>query len=131
MDKKIRRLLELSGVDVKRMDDETTEFNPEDKVRMDIPLLIRIMEWARETAKTDMQLHKVAENMTKLSSEPNRTLTMDDYDAIFYGVQHTTEPKDPFEIKGKNINVDDDDMEGEGSSPDENPFPEYPSPTAR
>lgn len=55
--------------------------NPADKVTVDIPLLLRIMEFAREDAKTDMDLHKVAENATKLSEE-GRTLTMNDYDAI-------------------------------------------------
>ena len=57
------------------------QFNPSDKATVDIPLLIRIMEFAREDAKTDMDLHKVAENIITLSEE-GRTLTMDDYDAI-------------------------------------------------
>jgi hypothetical protein len=58
-----------------------TQFNPADKVTVDIPLLIRIMEFAREDAKTDLDLHKVTENAIALSEE-GRTLTMDDYDAL-------------------------------------------------
>jgi hypothetical protein len=57
------------------------ETNPTDKVSMDIPLLIRIMEYAREDAKTDMDLHNVAENLIALSKE-GLTLGMDNYDAI-------------------------------------------------
>jgi len=57
------------------------QFNPSDKATVDIPLLIRIMEFAREDAKTDLDLHKVAENIIALS-ETGKTLTMNDYDAI-------------------------------------------------
>ena len=55
--------------------------NPRDAVSMDIPLLIRIMEYAREDAKTDMDLHNVAERLIALSDE-GQTLSMDDYDSI-------------------------------------------------
>ena len=57
------------------------ETNPTDKVSMDIPLLIRIMEYAREDAQTDMDLHNVAEKLIALSKE-GLTLGMDSYDAI-------------------------------------------------
>ena len=52
-----------------------------DAVRMDIPLLIRVMEFAKEDAKTDMDLHSAAENMIKLSKK-DRILNMDDYNNI-------------------------------------------------
>lgn len=55
--------------------------NPEDVVKMDVPLLIRMLEYAREDAKTDMDLHKVAENLILLSKE-GRILDMADYDSI-------------------------------------------------
>lgn len=52
----------------------------EDTITFDIPLLIRMFEFAREDAKTDMDLHKVTE---KLISIRNRgTLTMADYDFV-------------------------------------------------
>lgn len=62
---------------------ETSESqdNPVDAVTMDIPLLIRIMEYAREDAKTDQDLHRVAERLTAMSADGN-TLDMDQYDAI-------------------------------------------------
>lgn len=58
-----------------------TQFNPQDKVTLDIPLFIRLLEYAREDAKTDMDLHNVAENAIKLS-ETGKTLTMAQYDEI-------------------------------------------------
>lgn len=49
-----------------------------DTVTMDVPLMIRLFEYAREDAKTDMDLHDVAERLIHLSKE-GRTLTMHDY----------------------------------------------------
>jgi hypothetical protein len=62
------------------MPNESHENQP-DVVAMDVPLLIRIMEFAREDAKTDMDLHNVAERLIAMSEE-GQTLTMDDYNAI-------------------------------------------------
>ncbi len=59
-------------------------FNPSDKVTVDIPLFIRLLEYAREDAKTDMDLHNVAEKAISLS-ETGRTLTMNDYDSLVAG----------------------------------------------
>jgi len=56
-------------------------FNPSDKITMDVPLFIRMLEYAREDAKTDMDLHKVTENALALS-ETGKTLTMAQYDEI-------------------------------------------------
>lgn len=55
--------------------------NPEDTITVDVPLFIRLLEYAREDAKTDMDLHKVTERITALSAE-GRTLSMDDYNQI-------------------------------------------------
>ena len=57
------------------------QFNPTDKITVDVPLFIRLLEYAREDAKTDMDLHKVTENILALSEE-DRILTMDQYDEI-------------------------------------------------
>ena len=58
-----------------------TNFNPSDKITVDVPLFIRLLEYAREDAKTDMDLHNVAENAIALS-ETGKTLTMAQYDEI-------------------------------------------------
>lgn len=58
-----------------------TQFNPSDKVTLDIPLFIRLLEYAREDAKTDVDLHRVAENAIELS-KTGKTLTIANYDAV-------------------------------------------------
>jgi hypothetical protein len=53
--------------------------NPTDTIKMDIPLFIRMLEYAREDAKTDMDLHNVTEKAISLSSS-GKTLTMAEYE---------------------------------------------------
>ena len=63
-----------------------TNMNPKDTIKLDVPLFIRLLEYAREDAQTDMDLHNVAENIISLS-ETGKTLTMSDYDMIVGGSQ--------------------------------------------
>jgi hypothetical protein len=58
-----------------------TQFNPSDKITLDVPLFIRLLEYARENAKTDMDLHNVAEKAIA-ASETGKTLSMADYDSL-------------------------------------------------
>lgn len=60
---------------------EKSNSDPADKVTFDIPLLIRLFEYAREDAKTDMDLHNVTERIIALSKE-NPVLTMEHYEQI-------------------------------------------------
>jgi hypothetical protein len=55
--------------------------NPKDTIIVDVPLFIRLLEYAREDAQTDMDLHNVADNIIDLSEE-GRVLSMDDYNSI-------------------------------------------------
>jgi hypothetical protein len=55
--------------------------NPKDIISVDVPLFIRLLEYAREDAQTDMDLHDVAENIISLAAA-GKTLTMDDYSSI-------------------------------------------------
>jgi hypothetical protein len=55
--------------------------NPKDTITVDVPLFIRLLEYAREDAKTDMDLHDLADNIIDLSEE-GRVLSMDDYNVI-------------------------------------------------
>jgi len=69
--------------------------NPKDKVTLDIPLLIRLLEYAREDAKTDMDLHDLTEKMVSMGSEGGKTLSMSDYDQLVARDEtqsHTEEP---------------------------------------
>ena len=60
--------------------------NPKDKICVDVPLFIRLLEYAREDAKTDMDLHNVAENIIELS-QSGETLGMQEYELIVSGDQ--------------------------------------------
>jgi hypothetical protein len=77
-----------------RLEQQSTKLqeagNPIDVVTLDVPLLIRIMEYAREDAKTDMDLHNVAQHMIELSKS-SQTLSMNDYEHII-GQQGSEEP---------------------------------------
>jgi hypothetical protein len=63
------------------MEVSSTQSNPIDNVTLDIPLFIRLLEYSKEDAQSDMDLHKVAENIIEMS-QGGTTLTMEDYDAI-------------------------------------------------
>jgi hypothetical protein len=77
-----------------RLEQQSTKLqeaeNPIDVVTLDVPLLIRIMEYAREDANTDMDLHNVAQHMIELSKS-SQTLSMNDYEHII-GQQGSEEP---------------------------------------
>ena len=70
---------------------ENVEVIPEadatDTVSMDVPLLLRMMEYAREDAKTDLDLHDVAEKMIELSKHHDY-LCMDNYNEIVGSAAH-------------------------------------------
>jgi hypothetical protein len=55
--------------------------NPKDIITLDVPLFIRLLEYAREDAKTDMDLHNVAERAINLSTE-GECLGMQNYDSL-------------------------------------------------
>lgn len=76
MYKKITTIEEVFG-DAPVTSNNTKE-NEEDVIRVDVPLMIRLLEYAREDAKNDMDLHAVAKHMISLS-ETGNVLTMDDY----------------------------------------------------
>ena len=80
------------------------ELDKADSVTMDIPLLIRVLEYAREDAKTDMDLHKVVENLIKMRDQG--ILSMDQYDAI---VKITEDIQKIQELKRMPDNMDADD----------------------
>lgn len=61
-----------------------------DRITIDVPLFIRMLEYAREDAKTDMDLHSVTQNILKLSKEKNM-LTMTDYKHIVKSKKQETD----------------------------------------
>jgi hypothetical protein len=75
----LRQVLKQLGHTVLEQDD--ANYNPSDRVTLDIPLLMRVLEFSREDVKTDQDLHFVVQNLIDLSAGGG-TLTMADYDAI-------------------------------------------------
>ena len=63
-----------------RIVNETTE-DSEDVIKFNIPLMLKLLEWAREESSKDMELHIVVEKMIELS-EDGDTLTMEEYPEI-------------------------------------------------
>lgn len=61
------------------------ESNPTDTVTVDISLLIRLLEFAREQAHEDLDLNDVAERLTDLAAN-GETLSMDQFDSIVDGL---------------------------------------------
>ena len=66
--------------------------NPNPIVKLDVPLLLRILEFAREDASSDEELHKIASNIVELSSVAG-VLGMIDYEAILGGEEQLAERK--------------------------------------
>jgi hypothetical protein len=66
--------------------------NQRDTITLDVPLFIRLLEYAREDDQTDMDLHNVAENAIGLALS-GKVLTMNDYNMI------VGSPEDIEEIK--------------------------------
>jgi hypothetical protein len=63
-----------------------------DTITMDVPLFIRMLEYSREDAAEDMDLHDVTEKAIALNKEKT-ILSMDDYDAIVGTVKDAPENK--------------------------------------
>ena len=82
--RKHRPVKETSGMGERGDDwnEETVkeEIDKKDTVVLDIPLLIRVLELAREDIKTDMDLHRVVERLIDIRKKG--TLTMDDYNFV-------------------------------------------------
>lgn len=66
--------------------------NEEDVIKMNVPLLLRILEWAREEAYRDCDLHEVAERLVELS-EYGQVLDMEYYNDIVGYTEYTFEKK--------------------------------------
>lgn len=57
------------------------ETNPEDVIHLDVPLFLRLLEYAREDAQKDVDLHFVTDNAIRLSAE-GQALNMEHYNDL-------------------------------------------------
>ena len=55
--------------------------NEIDTITIDVPLLMRLLEFAKEDAKSDVELHKLVDNMLKLQQK-NSVLNIDHYNSL-------------------------------------------------
>jgi hypothetical protein len=76
------------------------EEDPTDLIAMDVPLFIRMLEYAREDAETDMDLHDVTERAIE-ATKLRGLLSMEDYESIIGNPTQVDEvrlvPKDQIE----------------------------------
>lgn len=77
--------------DFKKLNEAESE-DPVDTITMDVPLFIRMLEYSREDAQEDMDLHDVAEKAILLNKEKG-ILSMKDYNEIVGGVEDTSKSK--------------------------------------
>ena len=63
----------------KLLGEEATEPN---EIKLDIPLFIRLLEFAREDSNDDIDLHDVATQAVKASAKKKAPLSMDDYETL-------------------------------------------------
>ena len=74
--------------------------NPSDFVIMDVPLFIRMLEYAREDATSDMDLHDVAEKLIKLSAT-GKPVTMKFYNSIVSKKEPVKAKPEPKKVEPK------------------------------
>jgi len=76
------RTIKYSEFKAKHMPHLNEEENKEvDTITVDVPLFIRLLEYAKEDAKTDMDLHRITENILQLSKAKSQ-FSMKDYATI-------------------------------------------------
>jgi len=78
---KLRKPFPLSTLSIIDTFQKSQNENIPDVIKCDIPLFIRLLEYAREDAKTDMNLHDVTERLLQMTLN-GKTATMKDYDKI-------------------------------------------------
>lgn len=71
----------VKGTPCPRPFKENQEMDPVDTITLDIPLFIRLLEYAREDAKNDVDLHDVTERANALTKDRG-LLSMKDYNDI-------------------------------------------------
>jgi len=90
LDKKLKYKMFVYPEDVKSSMNEAKSEDKVDTITMDIPLFLRMLEYAREDAEQDLDLHDVTEKANKLGKERG-ILQIDDYEEIVGTTEKTEE----------------------------------------
>ena len=87
---------------------EQSQEDPTDIIAMDVPLFLRMLEYAREDAEQDVDLHKVTERAIE-AVKLRGLLSMEDYqDIVGEPIDEMTGPENP---KGKTQGLTQDVMD--------------------
>jgi hypothetical protein len=70
-------------------------------IKVTVPLMIRLLEYAKEDAKNNMALHELTENLIDLS-EDGDVLNMKNYEEIVGGEMETPDNTDNTETSDNN-----------------------------
>ena len=81
---------------------EAQEEDPVDTITMDVPLFLRMLEYSREDAAEDMDLHDVTEKAISLGKERG-ILQMEDYNEIIGGAEEIDKTKLNEETSEQNL----------------------------
>jgi len=81
---------------------EAKEEDPVDTITMDIPLFLRMLEYAKEDAAEDMDLHDVTEKANTLGKERG-ILQMEDYDEIVGAAEEIKEATNYMKLRKKEL----------------------------
>ncbi len=81
--------------------EDQNQYNPEDVVAFDVPMFLRLLEFAREDATDDEALHKATDKIIELCQD-GQVLTMDQYDEVVAGNT---------KVDTSNMNAVDDEVE--------------------
>lgn len=95
---RILKLLKESPIDYIGTVSEDNNGNI-DTLTMDIPLFLRLLEFAKEDAKTDLDLHYVTENALKCMQGKDK-LTMDCYNSILPSDEQKTHQNSEEKVDG-------------------------------
>jgi hypothetical protein len=90
LDKKVKYKMFVYPEDVKQPMNEAKSEDKVDTITMDVPLFLRMLEYSREDAEQDLDLHDITEKAILLGKERG-ILQMDDYEEIVDAIKKTEE----------------------------------------
>lgn len=66
--------------------------NSTDVIKVSVPMFIRFLEWAREKAKSDIEIHELTERALALN---DKVINSDDYDKLMRDMPKATSDAEP------------------------------------
>lgn len=76
------------------IDTLTKDQDQPDIISMDVPTLLRVVEWAHEEAEDDVILHRFVNELIQRSFKTKSPLNMDDYELVCQSVCNKTKQID-------------------------------------